>query len=100
MLSRIFPQLNIGAGDSGVVYQDVDGRDDSKGLANGTHHGTEIADVRDKSEAAKLLSGGLGCRVINVPNHDVRTRQGKAFGNRETQPRRTTRHDGVTAVEI
>ena len=62
MLSRIFPQLNIGAGDSGVVYQDVDRRDDSKGLANGTHHGTEVSDVRDTAEAAKLLSGGLGCR--------------------------------------
>src|SRR5262245_42242311 len=55
---------------------------------------------RGDGEAAKLLCGGLGGLVIDVPDHDLRTRQGEALGNCETQSRRTTCHDGVPAVEI
>jgi len=38
--------------------------------------------------------------AVEVPNDDLRARRDKAFGDGESQPRRTTRHHGVAAIEI
>src|SRR5262245_32692439 len=100
VIDRILPQLGVRAADAGVIDEYVDCGHDPERLLYGGSHRRRIAHVGGNAQGAELFAGSLRGLAVEVPDHDPRARRDQALGDRESQSRCATRHDGVASIEI
>ena len=101
---RVFPKLGIGAGDAGIVDEDVDAAEGVIGFVPGGFNSGEVGEIdlnRDYLAGVReFLTGGLRQRLITVPKADLGARSQKSFSNGPAYPLGSARDHGAPAFEI